>query len=583
MEIRDQNNRIKIHSLMTIRFLSCALCLVFCVLFTSVLYAQSEDEGESEEETGIQLPSVKIEVVDITRLDIPREKFQSFMKPDPAVYAPMTPKERSWHAPSSLNPEKYRATPDKLKSESLFSATAQFGVPQALAYQVLFSKGFGYSEALLDVGRANLWEERTPEYVDDSSKELSDFTIDKLRGSLAHQVQNSDLKVNIQYDGRKLGYLDDSGEESPNDRALIGLSGVWDQRLANNVSTSLNLDMSNLKMTGIPSSGDESGLKLGADFNVAMPWPGTNPIDMGAGIKYFSNEVEETDSSPASDLKETILSLFIRDKHIRLQPFILAIGAEFILDSRSFTDAESETGIYIDPSLVLTTQLGDGATFQLGIERNVLEQDFNSLYMDKDYVQFNPNLALQDSREANAILKFKLAPTFTAKIEGFGKEIRNMTIFEETDTNILSWTPGIIKKTRIYGVSSGWKLTLMDGKIEHILEYTHEEHDQNIPYRANDSAYTAISLFAPLGIELSLSGEFYGARYVKIDEADGDGEDMETLSSFFLLKPRISKTFGKYLTLFVMAELFIGDGDYQIWKGYKLPDQTVDFGLTLKF
>ena len=124
----------------------------------------------------------------------------------------------------------------------------------------------------------------------------------------------------------------------------------------------------------------------------------------------------------------------------------------------------------------------------------------------------------------------------------------------------------------------------MDGRIKQSFEYVHEEHDEEIPYRPKDSGTSTVTFFAPFGLELSLSGEFYGTRYVGADgtnDANGNGE--EALSSYFLWKPRISRTFGKYASLFVMAEFYVGQDDYQIWKGYGLPDQTVDFGLTLKF
>ncbi len=121
----------------------------------------------------------------------------------------------------------------------------------------------------------------------------------------------------------------------------------------------------------------------------------------------------------------------------------------------------------------------------------------------------------------------------------------------------------------------------MGGRIEQSLEYVHEEHDEDIPYRPKDKGVLTVTVFAPHELELSLSGEFHGVRYVDVDEATGSGG--ETLSSYFLLRPGISRTFGKYASLFLMAEFYVGQDDYQVWERYGLPDQTVDFGLTLKF
>ncbi len=167
-----------------------ALCFMFCVFLVSVPYAQEE----KEEESGIELPPVKIEVVDTTHLDIPKERFRSFTKPDPVVYAPLSRKERPWYVPSTSIPEKIREAPAEAEKSSLISLTAQFGIPQALMYQALLTRGFDSSEVLLDVGRATLRSERTPELVGDPSNELGDFTIDRLRGAVTHQTGNAGLK-----------------------------------------------------------------------------------------------------------------------------------------------------------------------------------------------------------------------------------------------------------------------------------------------------------------------------------------------------------------------------------------------------
>ena len=551
---------------------------MFSIFLVSTLYAQEEEA----EEAAIELPSVKIEVIDTTQLDIPREKFRSFTSPDPTVYAPPYPKERSWYVPSTSIPEKFREKPAEAEKDTLLSLTAQFGVPQALMYQALLTKAFGNSEALLNVGRSTLESERTAELVGDSYVGLGDFTIDTFRAALTHQIENSGLEADLQYDARQLGYLDESGEEFPNDRSLVEGSAGWDQRLPGGAQSSLNFGVSSLKITDPLSSGDAGELELGGGLNFRALWPRSNPIDFGLDIRYSSSDIEMTDTSSGQEFRESILKLYLRDSHIRVWPFVLGFGLEFMLDARKGLAEDSNWGLkaYPNPYLNLTSQIGNKTTLKLGLERRVLKQDVCFLYLDKDYVRYDPGLELEKTWDFSADLQFKLAPGFTATVGGFDEEIKDLTIFEEvTHDTILSWRPDSLNSARIYGFRSGWKLLLMDGRIEQSLEYVHEEHDQEIPYKPKDSGRLTIIFFAPFRLELSLSGEFYGTRYT----GTKDGDAAETLPSFFLWKPRISRAFGEHASLFLMAEFHVGEGDYQIWKGYGLPDQTVDFGLTLKF
>ena len=301
-------------------------------------------------------------------------------------------------------------------------------------------------------------------------------------------------------------------------------------------------------------------------------------------MEYSDSEVEATDSSQVQGLKEAILRLSFRDNYIRMWRFVLGFGLEFALDNRKGSDetADWDSSAYLNPCIDLTSQIGARTTLKLGVERYVLRQDFSSLYLDRDYVRLNPGLDLERTWDMNAALQFRLARTFAVTIGASDKEIRDLIIFEEVveagSDGVLSWEPNSLPSARILDFRLGWELFLMNGRIKQSFEYVHEEHDEEIPYRPEDRGNSTITFFVPFGLELSLSGEFRGARHVDTDESSD-----ETLSSYFLLKPRISKTFGKYASVFVMAELYFGDDDYQIWEGYGLPDQTVDFGLTLKF
>ncbi len=593
-----KTKRLKTQGSRSIYLVFCVLCLVCCVLLASrgfcpafpgiaggfapiVLYAQEESE---DKDRAIELPPVKIEIVDTTQLDIPKEKFRSFMKPSSRLYAPLSPKERSWYVPSTSVPEKIREVPVESGREFLFSSTAQAGAPLGLVYQMFLIRGFGNSEALLDVGRSALRSERTAELVSDPSKGLGDFTIDKLKGAFAHQSADFGLRIDAQYDAKQMSYLDESGEEYINDRSLIGLSADWDQELRGNARSSLSFDLSNLKMEGPFPSGREDGLDLKTDLGIKFAWPSFNLVDAGLGIEYFHGDVETAQELLTQELREAILRLYLRDSHIRIWPFVLGAGVEFVADARK-SSAEDEDWVlkaYPNPFALLTSQLGSRTVLQFGVERYILGQDFRNLYLDGDYLRLNPNLDIEKTWDLNVCLQHKLTRDFTASVGVFDKEISDLTVFERTGDEILSWMPTSWDSARIYGFISGWKLSLMDGRIEQSIEYVHEIHDQEIPYRPRDKGSLTIAYFAPFGLELSLYGQFCGVRYVDTEDTDVlDGQ--ETLSSYFLWKPRVSKTFGRYASVFLTAEFYIGQDDYQIWEGYGLPDRIVDLGVTLKF
>jgi hypothetical protein len=551
--------------------LSCVLCLMFCATFASLLYAQEEAE---EQDKVIDLPDVKIEILDTTQIDIPRERFRSFTRPAPELYTPLSPKERPWYLPPTSLPEKYRELPIEAEKGFLFSLTGYSGVPLIMSYQMLVVREFGNYEALLDMGRSTPRDDRTAKLVTDSSKGQGDSTVDRLKGSLAYQSDKSGLKADVRYYGRDFPLLDSNGERYDNDRSLADLSAGWVQKLSDNSQSSLNISVSNLRMDDPVSTETHGGLDLETDFGVSIPWPGSNPIDAGLSIGYFDSENE------VGEFNEAILRLYLRDRYIRMWYFVLGVGAEFLIDVRkdSSVNGDWEPDIYPNPYLLLTSHIGIRTTLQIGIERRVLRQNLMDLYLDKDYVRFNPDLNLERSWDLNASLQYRLASKFIATIEPFDKEISDLIILEETNDEILSWAPNSLSSARIYGVNAKLELSLMDNRLKPSFEYTHESHDdQKIPYRPQDRGALTVKYLAPYGLEPSLSGEFYGTRYTK------EGTDGDSLSGYFLWKPRISKTFGRYASVFLSAAIYTGEDDYQLWKGYQLPRQTVDFGLTLKF
>lgn len=549
--------------------LSCVLCLMSCATFASFLYAQEEAE---EQDKAIDLPDVKIEILDTTQIDIPRERFRSFTRPAPELYMPLSPKERPWYLPPTSLPEKYRELPIEAEKGFLFSLTGYSGVPLIVSYQMLVVREFGNYEALLDMGRSTLRDERTAKLVTDSSKGQGDSTVDRLKGSLAYQSDKSGLKADVRYYGRDFAFLDSNGERYDNDRSLADLSAGWVQKLSGNSQSSLNIGVSSLRMDDPASTETRGGLDVETSFGVSVPWPGSNPIDAGLSIGYFDSKSE------VEEFNEAVLRFYLRDRYIRMWYFVLGVGAEFLLDVRRNSSGSRDWEPYLNPYLLLTSHIGIRTTLQIGIERHVLRQNLMDLYLDRDYVRFNPDLNLERTWDLNASLQYRLASKFIATIEAFDKEISDLIILEETNDGILSWSPGSLPSARIFGVNAKLELSLMDNKLKPSFEYTHESHDdQKIPYRPQDRGALTLKYLAPYGLEPSLSGEFYGTRYTK------GGTDGDSLSGYFLWKPRISKTFGKYASVFLSAGIYTGEDDYQLWRGYELPSQIVDFGLTLKF
>jgi hypothetical protein len=540
------------------------------MFLASISYAQEEKEDQDEI---TDLPAVKIEIQDTTQIYIPKERFRSFTKPSTSIYTPLPPKERPWYLPPTLTPDRIREETVPTERDFLFSLSGYSGVPTILAYQMLLVRGFGKSEGLLDMGRMTFRDERTAE-SGDASKTFDNFTVDKLKGAFTHQEENFNVKVEAQYNARELGYMDGNGQIYPNDRSLVNAYVDWDQDFPNGTQSSFNLGLSSLNMEGPVIDEDVNGLDLKSDLRVKFFLPRANPIYAGLTLEYLNGE------GVVDNFTESLVKLYLRDNYIRFWAFILGVGAEVLLDARkSEENADWDLAIYPNPYLLLMSQLGNNTIIQLSIERLISSQNFKALYLNKDYVRFNPNLSNERIWNISADLQYRFTRKSTISVGAFDKEIRNLTFFERIDDNILSWMPETKDSARIFGFKAGWELLMMDERLKSVVDYIHEFHDsgERIPYRPQDRGSLSIIYYAPFGFELSLSGEFNGIRYVRVEE------ESETLSSYFILSPRISKDFSRYASLFLSAGFYIGEDDYQVWDGYKLPSQTIDFGLKLKF
>jgi len=547
------------------------MSLLICILFPfSISYAQEE----SEEDKVIDLPPVKIEIVDATQLNIPKEKFHGFAKPGSELYVTLGQKERLWYLPPISIPEKVQQKSVKPKEDFLFSLSAYPGIPAALTYQMLLVKGFGKSQALLDVGRSMLRSERSAKLVSDPSKKQGNSTTDKFRGLFAYENEVSTWKTDLTYKAKSRSYLDLTGDAKPNNRSLLGLSADWNQKQSEDIRTSLNIDLSRLEMEGHGSPEPDNGLDLRTDFCIRTFWPRLNPIDTGLGIEYFDGD------GNSEKFRETILRLYLRDSHIRIWPFVLGAGIELALDTHksSLENGEWNSAIYPNPHALFTSQIGSRTILQFGLERYIIKHALEDLYLNGDYVRFNPGLRTERAWHIHASLQYRLMPKINVIIGAFDKEISNLTIFKRMGDSVISWVPSVRKgNAHIFGLSTGCELSFMDERLKLNFAYMHEFHDteEHIPYRPKDKSSLTVTYLAPYGLDLSLSGEFYGPRYTDTN--------VNTLSRYFLCKPGISKSFGKNAITSLSAELYFGEDDYQVWEEYGLPRRTVDLGLTVKF
>jgi hypothetical protein len=565
LDFQDSRRKYNIHGL--------AFCLlfIFCLSIGFTAYAQEAEKGEDK---AIDLPPVKIEIIDATQLTILKENFNGLAEPDSDIYIILNPKERLWYLPSTSLPEKIQGKSVRPGEDFFLALSAYPGLPPALTYQMLLVKGFGKSQILLDFGRASLLSDRTAKLVTDSSKKQDGMTIDRFNGLYAYQADNSNVRTGLNYKAKGLNYLDLKGEKYPNDRSVFNLSFDWDQEFLNGIESSVNADIARLNMKGPLSSDSDDALDLKTDIAIRTFLSPSVPIDTGLKIEHFTGN--------GSDEKyiETILKLYIRDNRIRLWPFILGAGIELAIDTHKSSLKDGwKTSIYPNPYALLTSQIGSAIVLQFGLERYILKQSLENIYLNKDYVRFNPGLGTERGWNIQASLKYNLMKKFNAKVGVFDKEISNLAIFKESKNtdrkDIISWLPESLDNTHIFGISSGWELLLLDERLKQNFEYVHEFPDENILYRPKDKGVLNITYFASYDFELSLSAEFYGLRYINEKDA--------ALPGYFLWKPKISKSFGKNAKVSLEFKFYTGKDDYQEWNGYSLPKNTVDFGLTVKF
>ena len=118
------------------------------------------------------------------------------------------------------------------------------------------------------------------------------------------------------------------------------------------------------------------------------------------------------------------------------------------------------------------------------------------------------------------------------------------------------------------------RLDRVDLRFQYIHEFHDPELEVHIAYRPKDLLDLDLVYNFPMDFRIALGAELRGARHV-------DGTTDETVDSYLLVKPKLSKTIGGYVDAFVGGAFAIGE--YQLLSGYELSQGNFDFGIELRF
>lgn len=576
-----------------LRFFTFIIFVGTFLLIASVLVAQIP-ESDEDKLTSEFPERVQVTIIDTTLVQlVPREQFTDDMNPVMDEYLGVYVKERSWHLPDILTPQRFVAYNPRLINDSLVLLTAYPSWPNAFSYQALLTgtfelpRKFREVEGLLRFDRQHLFDERTEHRGTDS--------IDNFRGMFGYRHQDrTHITGDIRYDAKDIGWLKASSTPellSPEDIlrkdvALFGAGFDWRQRLGADAQSTVHLDITTFRMDSrFLSEGKEIDTGTDVRFNVDMTvlWPFLNPLDFGASVEYFTATDEYPDTSEEKQQWTPLLRLYLRDNFIKVGPFVVGTGGE-VVSWKEAADEEYQTYVQPNPQLSITTKLSDNVIWQLRGERMIDQPTFSSLYFHENYVTINPFLKPEKTWRADATLKFHLFNNdVNAEVAFFGQIIDDLVSLKpRTDAPELSWTPDN-EDARIWGARVGLTLNLaqyLNASTQFTHEFQEPQDNKHILYRPEDTLSLSLSYSTPKGFRFDITGEAKGPRYFVSRNGDDSSLD-DTLPAYFLWKPKLSQTFGEYITAFIGGQFSVGR--YERLKNYKLPQQIVDFGVSLKF
>jgi len=559
-------------------------------------------EPDSDDKLDSRLPErVQVTIIDTTivRL-VQRNPFTDMADPPLIDYLGIYAKERPWNLPDILTPQRVIiSTPPSVK-DSLVIIKAYPGLPQSLSYQILLASDFEEARGQLYINRHHWGDKRT--------KGRGKYNIDNFYGSLGyHYKDKANFNLNAGYDAKNLNWLekDDTGEikNIPRDVNLFHSDVIWQHKLRPETQSQVNFDLASLRVNDADNNELNSTTNLKLNLNITTTKLSLNPTEFGTTIEYFNanDKLNENGKTNESYWANTY-RFYAANKFTNMEPFTFSVGGELVVFRERVADAEKPIGhrdinpIQFNPTLVTTTKFSDDVSFQLSFERTVLRKPIGDMYFASDYVTLNPLLRFEKHRRGVVSLKYR--PDRRADIEvaavanvinGFvylkpnmGELSRNEVPQDDSrrvsseSRSGFSWQPDNMN-ANLFDFKFGGDFTPIEG-LKLKVHFTHEiqkpQSGEHIPYRPSDRLTLGISYLMANELQLDFEGELYGKRY--IDKAKED-----SLPAYFLWKPKVSRTFGKYTTAFISAQF--SSRQYELLKGYELPRYVTDFGVSVKF
>ena len=617
------------------------LCFSLYVLLSlSQVYAQAQESSDTQLESDLP-DEVIAEIIDTTRIVLePRSRFSDPLVPQLIHAIALYPKERLWNLPPTTTPQKAVKPTAPPPKNYMFHLSAYPSLPESLIYNVLFAGRTKQTHGFLHLNRQQLGEGRTKERGDynldgirggfsHQYQELSEFSLDLgLNLKALEWLPTTEGDPNPQKDLR-----------------LFRSDLNWQQQISETTWTTLNLDTTLLRIDHDGSELRDEAADLRLNFDTALSWPFLNPIHAGGNVEYFSagdteeiiarlyardeftpfgpfvlsigvegvsfresddtgeNKVDmqldmgDTTQQPDAETSEGDPQLNMADtpRGTDIETSEDEVDSQLNMSPDASEQTETETGedkvnLPLYPSLALTTHLDKHWLIQIEGSRTIARHRLSTLYFDADYISLNPLLRPEKAWNAQITLKHHRGAMFEVDLSGFAKQIDDLVVLlplkehlqktgvppSETAKAELSWTPTNIEAS-IYGGQLLISARIVD-RLDLRFRYTHEVSmpamGEQIPYRSADRIDLDAVYHLPSEVHVALKAELQGPRYV-------DMMTDETLKSYLLLKPKLSKTIGGYINAFVGGAFAVGE--YRLLEMYELSQRNFDFGIELKF
>jgi hypothetical protein len=537
-------------------------------LFSGLAYAQTTEQ-QPEERLKSDLPEViRAEIIDTTQIILePRSRFNDPSEPRLIHAVSLYAKERLWNLPPILTPEKAaRPVPPPPKDYAI-RLVAYPGAPKSLFYDLFFAGRLGQTRGFLRVNREQLGDERT--------KKRGDYNVDGFQGGFSHQYQElSEISLDVGVNLKGLEWLPATAGNPNRDKDLLWLNSDlnWKQQIDETTWSTLRVDLEGLQIDHANADFQDTGADARLNFDMALSWPFLNPIHTGGDVEYFSAKNEQLDE----DFWATLFRLYISDQFTLFGPFVLGLKAEGVSFRERNAAGEDKTRAALNPTVTLTTELGEYWRFQFEGQRTTARRRLSELYFDTDYISLNP--LLRPEKAWNGQISFRRhRADVEVNASGFARRIGDLVALGRlANAAELTWSPMNVDAAIFGGRLEA--TARLARRLNVWFQYTVEAHDpevgDHIPYRPTSYADVDLTYHLPDGFRVLLGGEFRGKRHV-------DATPAETLGSYLRVKPRLSKTVQDFATVFIGGAFALGD--YQMLQGYELSQGNFDFGLELRF